>query len=88
MMLLVGLDAELDTVSKASLATSGMAHNGAASRAGDDSLGVAEHDHHGDTAGALDVHKVRVGALNQALLLVLGQLGGDGGVQEVLDELQ
>lgn len=84
---LVGLDAELDTVGQAGLTTGRVAHNGAASGASDDGLGVAEDDHDGDTAGALDVHEVGVGSLDQALLLVLGQLGSDRRVQKVLDEL-
>jgi hypothetical protein len=34
--------------------------------------------------GALDVHKVRVGSLNQSLLLVLASLGLFAGVEQIV----
>ena len=54
-----------------------------AAGAGDVGGGVGVDSADGEALGALDVHEVGVGALDEAHLLVLGALSLDGGVGEV-----
>ena len=66
----------------------GLAENGGASYAEDDGLGVGEHGGDLVAAGALDVHEVRVGVLDEALQLVLALLVVRARVEEVLSKLK
>ena len=59
-----------------------------ATRAGDNSLGMAEHGDNVEATLALDVHKIRVGGLDQALLLVNALLHGGSGVKQVYNQLE
>lgn len=63
--------------------SSRLAQNGSASSADHDALGVAEDGGDPVAAGALHVHEVRVGVLDQALQLVLALLLGGQRVQKI-----
>lgn len=69
--LVVGLLAEAAALGELSLATGGLGELGVAPSAADLSAGVAVHDSDGQAVGALDVHEVGVGALDQTVALVL-----------------
>lgn len=68
---LVELATELDSINETSTTTGGIAQNGVAVGASDNGLGVAVDSGNVVTSLALDVHEEGVGALNEALLLVL-----------------
>lgn len=81
------LSSEGASFCEARLAARGLAQHGGAAHAEHHGLRVAEHGGDLIAAWALDVHEVGVGALHQALLLVLALLLLRGGVQEVLGQL-
>ena len=49
---------------------------------------MGENGGDAEATGALDIHEVAVGALNQALLLVKATLGGGVGVEEIVFQLK
>ena len=67
---------------------SGLTEDSGASDAEDDGLGVAEDGGDLVAPGALHVHEVRVGVLDQALQLVLALLILGARVQQVNGELE
>lgn len=73
------------TINKASLSTGRVAKNGIAAGTGHDGLRVAKDGGNVEAALALDVHEEGVGALDEALLLVLALFGGGRRVEEVDD---
>lgn len=85
---LVELATELGSINETSTTTGGVAQDGVASGAGDNSLGVAVNSGNLVTSLALDVHEEGVGALDEALLLVLKFLGGERRIQQISDQLE
>lgn len=68
---LVELATELGSIDKTSTSTGGVTQDGVTSGASDDSLSVAVNGGNLVTSLTLDVHEEGIGALNEALLLVL-----------------
>jgi hypothetical protein len=81
--LVVGLLAEAAALGELSLASSGLGELGVASSAGDLSASVAVHDGDSQAVGALHVHEVGVGALDQTVALVLLALILDIRISEI-----
>ncbi|PJF17119.1 hypothetical protein PSACC_03071 [Paramicrosporidium saccamoebae] len=81
------LASELGSINKTGLSTGGVAQNLVAARAGNYSLGVAEYGRDIEASLALDIHKVRVRALHQALLLVGGLDRRGKRVQQIHNKL-
>ena len=79
----VALSPERAALGEAGLSASGSAQDGRAAWAVDNSLRVREDGRDVEAALALDVHEVRVGALNKALELVLPLLQLCRGMQQV-----
>lgn len=71
----------MSSLHQASLSSRRITQDLVAPGAGDDSLGVAKDRHNVEAALALDVHKERVGGLDQALLFVETLLRSRGRVQ-------
>jgi len=84
---LVELATELDSINETSTTTGGIAQDGVAVGASDDSLSVAVNGGNLVASLTLDVHEEGVGALNEALLLVLKFLGSERRVQQISDQL-
>ena len=78
----------MSTFCKPGPATGRLTQHGGASDAEDDGLGVREHRRDLVAAGALDIHEVGVGVLDEALQLVLSLLLLGSRVQEILRELK
>eukprot|EP01084_Bolivina_argentea_P014189 26531_1 len=81
---LLNLPANGAALGQARLAAARLAQHGRARGAEHNGVRVREHGRELEAARALDVHKVRVRALNEALQLVLLGLESRGRVQEVV----
>ena len=88
MVILVELATELSTIDKTSTTTGRIAQNSIASGASNDSLSVAVDSRNLVASLTLDVHEEGVGALNEALLLMLELLGSKRGIQQISDQLE
>jgi hypothetical protein len=80
------LSAERATFRQPGPAASGLAQDGGAASAHHHSLGVAEHCRDPVAAGALHVHEIGVGVLDQTLQLVLPLFFNGLRVQQILRE--
>lgn len=87
-MNLVELATELSTIDKTSTTTGRVAQNRVTSGTGNDGLSVAVDGRNLVARLTLDIHEEGIGALNEALLLVLKLLGSKRRVQQISDQLQ
>lgn len=71
-------------ISQTADTTGGLAENGSARTTEDDSLSMGEDGGDAEAAGALHIHEVAVGGLNQAGELVLAALVGGLGVEQIV----
>lgn len=85
---LVELATELSSINETSTTTGGVTQDGVASRASDNSLSVTVDSRNLVTSLTFNVHEEGVGALNEALLLVLKLLSGEGRIQQISDQLK
>lgn len=86
-LILVELSAEGAALSETGTTTSGLAQDGGAGRAENDSLSMAEDSGNVEAARALNVHEVGVRRLHKSLQLVLSFFRIKGRVKKINSQL-